>query len=253
VSRPVALITGGSRGIGRAVCQALGAQGCEVVAAGRDAQALAETERLVRAAGGEASSLRCDVRDPGQIEGCVAAALERHGRIDVLVNNAGGGTSGRPVPADEVADADWLDALNLNLTSAFRFCRAAAPSMKVRRAGTIVLVASVAARQASALSGVAYSAAKSGLVGLNRHLAHELGPFGVRVNAVAPGVIASPRVAAKFDAYTEAERRGILGRIPLGRIGRVEEVAVVVAFLASPGASYVHGALVDINGGLYMA
>lgn len=248
----VALVTGGSRGIGRAICQALGAHGCEVIAVGRDAQALAETERLVREAGGAASSLSCDVREGEQVERCVARALERHGRIDVLVNNAGAGSAGRPLPADELPDADWLDALDLNLTSAFRFCRAAVPSMKARRAGTLVLVASVAARQPSALSGVAYSAAKSGLVGLNRHLAAELGSYGVRVNAVAPGIIASPRVAAKFDRYSEAERRALLERIPIGRIGGVEEVAAVVAFLASPAASYVHGALIDVNGGLYM-
>lgn len=253
MNRPVALVTGGSRGIGRAICQALGAQGYEVLATGRDENALAETEGLVRQAGGSASWLRCDIRELEEINRCVATALERHGAIDVLVNNAGGGTSGRPVPADELPDADWLDTVNLNLTSAFRFCRAVAGSMKARRAGCIVLVASIAARQASNLSGVAYTASKSGLAGLNRHLARELGPFGIRVNAVAPGIIASPRVAAKFETYTEAERQAILARIPLGRIGQVEEVAAAVAFLASPAAAYVHGALIDINGGLYMA
>jgi len=125
--------------------------------------------------------------------------------------------------------------------------------MKARRSGAIVTVASIASRQASNLSGIAYTAAKSGLAGLNRHLAKELGPFGIRVNAVAPGIIASERVQAKFDAYTDAERTAIHARVPLGRIGTVEEVASVVAFLASPAASYVHGALIDINGGMFMA
>jgi len=253
MNRPISLVTGGSRGIGRAICQALGSRGHEVVAIGRDADALAETERLVRESGGDAWSLRCDIRDAGEIERCVAQALGRCGRIDVLVNNAGGGTTGRPVAADELPDADWLDTINLNLTSAFRFCRAVAPSMKTRRSGCIVIIASIASRQASHLSGVAYTASKSGLVGLNRHLARELGPFGIRVNAVAPGIIASPRVAAKFETYTEAERQAIVARIPLGRIGRVEDVAAVVAFLASDAASYMHGALIDVNGGLYMA
>lgn len=252
MSRPVALVTGGSRGIGRAICRELGARGHEVVATGRDAEALAETERLVREAGGGAWSLGCDLREAGAIESCVAQVLGRYGAIDVLVSNAGGGTSGRPKPAEEVSDAEWNEALELNLTTAFRLCRAVAPTMKARRRGAIVLVASIAARQASHLSGVAYTSAKSGLVGLSRHLARELGPFGVRVNAVAPGIVASPRVAAKFQSYTEAERQAILARIPLGRIGRVEEVAAVVAFLASDAASYVHGALVDVNGGLYM-
>ncbi|HSQ04608.1 MAG TPA: SDR family NAD(P)-dependent oxidoreductase [Burkholderiales bacterium] len=253
MNKPISLVTGGSRGIGRAICQALGSRGHEVVAIGRDAAALAETERLVREAGGAAWSLRCDIRNADEIDRCVAQVLERCGRIDVLVNNAGGGTTGRPAPADELPDADWLDTINLNLTSAFRFCRAVASSMKARRSGCIVIIASIASRQASHLSGVAYTASKSGLVGLNRHLARELGPFGIRVNAVAPGIIASPRVAAKFETYTEAERQAILARIPLGRIGRVEDVAEVAAFLASDAASYIHGALIDVNGGLYMA
>ena len=249
----VALVTGGSRGIGRAICVAFAAQGHTVVAAARDEKALAETGRLVREAGGVASAVTCDMRDAAAIEAMVRTVIDRHGRIDILVNNAGGGTSARPMTSDETPDADWLDTIDLNLTSVFRTCKAVTPHMKSQRSGAIVTVASVASRQASNLSGIAYTAAKSGLAGLNRHLAKELGPFGIRVNAVAPGIIASERVQAKFDTYTEAERAAINARVPLGRIGSVEEVASVVAFLASPGASYVHGALIDINGGLFMA
>jgi len=250
----VALVTGGSRGIGRAICVAFGAQGHTVVPVGRDTKALAETTRLVRAAGGQDSAgVTCDMHDAAAIEEMARTVIARHGRIDILVNNAGGGTSTRPMTADETPDADWLDTLDLNLTSVFRTCKAVAPYMKSQRSGVIVSVASIASRQPSNLSGVAYTAAKSGLAGLNRHLAKELGPFGVRVNAVAPGIIGSERVQAKFGTYTEAERGAINARIPLGRIGTVEEVASVVAFLASPAASYVHGALIDINGGMFMA
>lgn len=250
----VALVTGGSRGIGRAICVAFGAQGHTVVAAGRDANALSETTRLAREAGGaESSAVTCDIRDASAIEEMVRTVIARHGRIDILVNNAGGGTSTRPMTSDETPDADWLDTIDLNLTSVFRTCKAVTPHMKSRRSGAIVTVASIASRQPSNLSGIAYTAAKSGLAGLNRHLAKELGPFGIRVNAVAPGIIASERVQAKFDTYTEAERAAINARVPLGRIGTVEEVASVVAFLASPAASYVHGALIDINGGMFMA
>jgi 3-oxoacyl-[acyl-carrier protein] reductase len=252
MSEPVVLVTGGSRGIGRAVCVAFGALGYEVVAVGRDQGALAKTESLVRAAGGKEASAVCDVRDFESISRTADWVLARYRSVDVLVNNAGGGSPGRPLTADELPDADWLDTLNLNLTSSFRFCRALLPSMKERRSGAIVLVTSIAARQASHLSGVAYTAAKSALVGMNRHLAREFGPFGIRVNAVAPGIIASERVAAKFDSYPDSERKALLGRIPLGRIGRVEEIASVVTFLASPGAAYVHGAIIDVNGGLYM-
>jgi 3-oxoacyl-[acyl-carrier protein] reductase len=249
----VALVTGGSRGIGRAICVAFGAQGHTVVAAARDAKALAETERLVREAGGSPSAMTCDVRDAAAIEAMVRSVIDRHGRIDILVNNAGGGTSSRPMTSDETPDADWLDTIDLNLTSVFRTCKAVTPHMKSRHSGAIVTVASIASRQASNLSGIAYTAAKSGLAGLNRHLAKELGPFGIRVNAVAPGIIASERVRAKFDTYTDGERAAINARVPLGRIGTVEEVASVVAFLASPAASYVHGALIDVNGGMFMA
>jgi 3-oxoacyl-[acyl-carrier protein] reductase len=250
----VALVTGGSRGIGRAICVAFGAQGHTVVAAGRDAQALAETTRLIRKAGGvDSAVVTCDMRNGSAIEEMVRTVIARHGRIDILVNNAGGGTSARPMTSDETPDEDWLDTLELNLTSVFRTCKAIAPHMKSRRSGVIVSVASIASRQPSNLSGIAYTSAKSGLAGLNRHLAKELGPFGIRVNAVAPGIIGSERVQAKFDTYTEAERAAINARIPLGRIGSVEEVASVVAFLASPAASYVHGALIDINGGMFMA
>ena len=250
----VALVTGGSRGIGRAICVAFGAQGHTVVPVGRDTKALAETTLLVRAAGGpDSAGVTCDMHHASAIDEMVRSVIARHGRIDILVNNAGGGTSTRPMTADETPDADWLDTLDLNLTSVFRTCKAVAPYMKSQRSGVIVSVASIASRQPSNLSGIAYTAAKSGLAGLNRHLAKELGPFGVRVNAVAPGIIASERVQAKFGTYTEAERGAINARIPLGRIGTVEEVASVVAFLASPAASYVHGALIDINGGMFMA
>ncbi|HYH43211.1 MAG TPA: SDR family NAD(P)-dependent oxidoreductase [Burkholderiales bacterium] len=249
----VVLVTGGSRGIGRAVCVAFGAQGHTVVAAARDVKALEETARLVREAGGVGSHVTCDMRDPAAIEAMVLTVIECHGRIDILVNNAGGGTSGRPMTSDETPDADWLATIDLNLTSVFRTCKAVTPHMKERRSGAIVTVASIASRQASNLSGIAYTAAKSGLAGLNRHLAKELGPYGIRVNAVAPGIIASERVQAKFATYTDDERAAISARVPLGRIGTVEEVASVVAFLASPGASYVHGALIDINGGMFMA
>lgn len=248
----IAVVTGGSRGIGRAICEALARQGWLVVAVARDRDALAATAQTITAAGGRCEHLVCDTRDRSAIEHCVAAVEHRHGKIDLLVNNAGGGTTGRPLTADEMSDQEWVDMIELNLTGVYRVCRAAVPAMKARRSGAIVNVASVAAHVASNLSNAAYTAAKTGIVGLSRHLAKELGPFNIRVNTVAPGIIASERVAAKYATYSDDERSALLSRIPLGRIGRVEEVASVVAFLGSEGASYIHGALIDINGGLFM-
>jgi 3-oxoacyl-[acyl-carrier protein] reductase len=252
MNQPVALVTGGSRGIGRAICEALARQRWQVVAVARDQDALAATVAAIAAAGGRCEYLTCDARDRNAIEHCVTGVERRHGKIDLLVNNAGGGTSSRPLAADEMPDQEWVDMIDLNLTSVYRFCRAVVPAMKARRSGCIVNVASVAAHVASNLSNAAYTAAKTGMVGLSRHIAKELGPFGIRVNTIAPGIIASERVATKYETYSDVERAGILGRIPLGRIGRVEEVASVVAFLGSDAASYIHGALIDINGGLFM-
>jgi 3-oxoacyl-[acyl-carrier protein] reductase len=252
MTKAIAVVTGGSRGIGRAVCEALARSGWYVVAVARDEQGLAATAKAIEASNGHCDYVCCDARDREAIERAIADIEGRHGRIDLLVNNAGGGSSGRPLAADELSDAEWVDTLDLNLTSVFRFCRAVIPGMKARRSGAIVNMSSIAAHVASNLSSAAYTAAKTGMVGLSRHLAKEVGPFGIRVNTIAPGIIASERVATKYATYTEAEQAGILNRIPLGRIGRVDEVASVVAFLASDAASYIHGALIDVTGGLFM-
>ena len=252
MSESIALVTGGSRGIGRATCRSLARQGWHVVAVGRDQTALTDTAQSIASAGGTCAIARCDARDRDAIERCVREVESRYGRIDLLVNNAGGGSTGRPHPTDELPDQEWTETIALNLTGVYRFCRAVVPAMKARGSGCILNVASIAAHTASNLSSSAYTAAKTGLVGFARHLAKEVGPYGIRVNTIAPGIIASERVAAKYESYTENERAGLLARIPLGRIGRIEEVANVIAFLASDAASYIHGALIDVNGGLYM-
>ena len=252
MAAPIALVTGGSRGIGRAVCRAMAARGWHPIAAGRDESALIETAQAIAAEGGRCDISVCDVRDRGAIERCVADVLKRHERIDALISNAGGGSTGRPASVADLADEEWLDTIEVNLTGVYRFCQAVLPAMTARKAGAIVMVSSIAAHTASNLSSAAYTAAKTGMVGFARHLAKEVGPSGIRVNTVAPGIIASERVAKKYESYSADERKALLARIPLGRIGRVEEVAAVIAFLASEEASYIHGALIDINGGLFM-
>jgi NAD(P)-dependent dehydrogenase (short-subunit alcohol dehydrogenase family) len=171
--------------------------------------------------------------------------------VDILVNNAGGGTSLRFL--EEVTAEDWDLTVNSNLKSAFLCCQGVVPAMKRQRSGRIVNVSSVAGRNVSRLSGPQYSSAKAGVLGLTRHLAQDLGPFGITVNAVAPGPTLVDRVAKKWSFRSEQDRSHILENIPLGRLAQPEEVATVIAFLASADASYVTGVTIDVNGGSFMS
>jgi 3-oxoacyl-[acyl-carrier protein] reductase len=176
--------------------------------------------------------------------------IEELGRLDILVNNAGLGTPTMPV--EEIAPEDWDRTLALNLKSAFLCVRAAAPVMKRQGYGRIVNVSSFAGRNYSRISGPQYGAAKAGLQGFTKHMAVELGPYGICVNAVAPSITLTDRVKAKWEGRSEEERRTILSGIPLRRLAQPEEVATVIAFLASDDASYVNGVCIDVNGGSYM-
>jgi NAD(P)-dependent dehydrogenase (short-subunit alcohol dehydrogenase family) len=191
------------------------------------------------------------VSDRAVVERLAGETLQRFGRIDILVNNAGGGTALRFL--EEVTEADWDYTLNSNLKSAFLCCQAVAPAMKAQRAGRIVNVSSVAGRNVSRLSGPQYSSAKAGLLGLTRHLAQDLGPFGITVNTVAPGPTLVERVAKKWALHAAEERARLLAAIPLGRLAQPEEVATVIAFLASEEAAYVTGVTIDVNGGSFMS
>ncbi|RPJ10743.1 MAG: SDR family oxidoreductase, partial [Deltaproteobacteria bacterium] len=189
--------------------------------------------------------------DAVQVEEMVRSVVEAWGRLDVLVNNAGLGTP--MIPVEEIPVENWDQTIALNLKSAFLCVRAAVPVMKRRGYGRIINVSSVAGRNYSRLSGPHYGTAKAGLQGFTRHMAVELGPYGVCVNAVAPSVVLTARVQAKWEGRPEEERQKILSNIPLRRLAQPEEVATVIAFLASDDASYVNGACIDVNGGSYMA
>jgi NAD(P)-dependent dehydrogenase (short-subunit alcohol dehydrogenase family) len=170
--------------------------------------------------------------------------------IDILVNNAGGGTMARWL--DDLDEAAWGQSLQANLTSAFLMTKAVVPHMRKQRRGRIVMVASIAGRNMSRLSGPEYSAAKGGMLAFMRHLAVELGPFNVTVNGVAPGPTMVERVARKWELRGAEEREKILRNIPLGRPAQPEEIAAAILFLASDDASYVNGACLDVNGGSFM-
>jgi len=247
----VALVTGASRGIGAATAQVLSQRGARVALCARTVSDLESVAAGIREKGGNALVVPGDVLDPAQVEMMVEAVVKKWGRVDILVNNAGLGTPTMPV--EEIPPAAWDQALALNLKSAFLSVRSVVPVMKRQGYGRIINVSSFAGRNYSHLSGPQYSAAKAGLLGFTKHMAAELGPWGIGVNAVAPSIVFTARVQAKWGTRTEEERRTILSRIPLRRLAQPEEVATVNAFLASNDASYVNGVCIDINGGSYMA
>jgi 3-oxoacyl-[acyl-carrier protein] reductase len=237
------LVTGASRGLGRAIAVAFGAERAHVwVGFARRADDAEESVRLVREAGGSAASLRFDVTSSSEVEAAVGAAVSERGGLDVLVHSAG-------VARDNLfalsGPDDWDEPLRVNLGGALRVTRAALRPMLAAGRGAIVHIGSVAGMRASP-GQAGYSASKGGLVALVRTLAAELAPRGIRVNAVVPGLCAAG-MALRLDRRIVADR---LARIPLGRLGRGEEVAQVALFLASDSSSYVVGQAITVDGGL---
>lgn len=242
----VVLVTGSSRGIGAEVAVRAGVEGATVAVHYRSSpDGAAATVTRIRAAGATGEAFAADLTDGTQAEGLVAAVIERFGRLDGLVNNAGQTHVG---PFLEIAPATWDEVLRTDLTAAFHTCRAALPQMLEQGSGSIVNIASRLA-QTGIAETAAYSAAKAGLVGLTRALAAELGPRGVRVNAVAPGMTLTD-MTADLAAGEEGRRR--LAAMPLGRYGRAEEVAEAVVFLLTDASSLFLGQTLNPNGGGYM-
>lgn len=241
----VALVTGASQGIGRATALALAAAGAKVAAAARNEEKLAGVAGEIQAAGGEACAVKMDVADAGQIKAGFKQALERFGRLDILVNNAAITRDGLAV---RMKQEDWDAVIRTNLTGAHLCTQQALGVMLRQRSGRIIHVTSVVA-QAGNAGQANYVAAKAGLIGLTKAIAVEVASRNITVNAVAPGFIAT----AMTDPLSEKVKEELNARIPLGRMGTAGEVAAAIVFLASEEAGYITGHVLDVNGGMYMA
>lgn len=250
LSGKTAIVTGSSRGIGRAISFALADEGAKVVINGRK-EDTNEVARMIREKGGEAIAVIGDVSQPQDVARLVEEGLRAFGCIDILVNNAGGGVP--PLPLEEIDPEVWERELRVNLTGTFLCSRAVIRDMKKRGWGRIINMSSQAGRSGSELAGIIYASAKAGILGFTRQLARQVAPYGILVNAVAPGLILSgDRIEKKWKERSEAERQEMLKAIPMGRLGKPEEIAPVVIFLASDDASYITGAVIDVNGGRFM-
>jgi NAD(P)-dependent dehydrogenase (short-subunit alcohol dehydrogenase family) len=281
----VILITGGANGIGRAVVSVAAAEGADVAIFDIDEPRLREAAAKVEAAGGRAHWEVVDLLDASQVEAGVNNVLEKFGRIDSLATVAGGsGTTATYLERNEetgdyiyksegmtqlwteqVTEADWDGTMEFNLKTVFLAIRAVLPHMKERGGGTIVSFSSTGAMTGSptgAFAYAAYAASKAGVSGMIRHLSRELGPFGIRANAVSPGAVNNPRMSIRRDAFTaaidEAQEEGLEMPapqpwfIPLGRASETREQAEAVIFLVSDRSSYINGVTLDVNGGGHM-
>jgi 3-oxoacyl-[acyl-carrier protein] reductase len=241
----LALVTGASRGIGRAVALELARQGAAVVGTATTEQGAAEVGRALASAGGKGGGRVLNVRDDAQCDALVEAVHKELGDIAILVNNAG-------ITRDNLAlrmkDAEWDEVIEINLRALFRLSRAVMRGMMKARWGRIINITSVVG--AAGNPGQAnYAAAKAGVVGMTKSLARELGSRNITVNCVAPGFIDTDMTRALSDE----QRNALLESIPLGRLGTPQDVAAAVAYLASPGGGYVTGAVLHVNGGMYMS
>ncbi len=245
LANKVAIVTGGSRGIGRGIALELASEGARVVVNYRsDSAAANEVVALIRQQGGEASAIQADVSQMKEAQDLIKATVEAYSRLDILVNNAG---TTRDMLIMMMKEEDWDAVLNTNLKSAFNCCKAAARVMMKQRYGRIVNITSV-----SGLAGQAgqtnYSASKAGLIGFTKALAKELGPRSITVNAVAPGFVYTDLTA---DLPQEMKDM-VLQMTPLGRFGTPEDMAHAVTFLASDEASFITGQVLSVDGGLVM-
>jgi 3-oxoacyl-[acyl-carrier protein] reductase len=242
----VAVVTGGSRGIGATTCRLLAATGAKVAVNGRDAAAIDTVVNDIRASGGQAIGLAADCTDATALDQMRQQIEQKLGAVDIVIACAGG--HGEPTPTAQITEEQWRFVIDANLTATFLTVKTFLPGMIERHRGSIVTMASTAGRMPGGASAV-YAAAKAGVVMFSRHVANEVGKYGVRVNCIAPSSILTERTRRQIP---EAQQQQMKAMFPLGRLGTPEDVALATLFLASDSSSWLTGLTLDVSGGRIM-
>lgn len=246
-----AIISGGAGGLGSAIATTFVNQGGRVGILDTNQSAISSLVKKLQDLGGQADGRVVDVRDGQAVTESIDSLAQSLGGIDILIA-AAGGSLGTPRDMDQISDADLDLVLDVNVKGTYYCARAVIPHMKTNGSGSIVTFSSIGGRSASPVTGIPYAASKAAILGLTRRLAREVGGFGIRVNAVAPGLFLTDRLAGMFDAMSEVDREEVLDGIPLGRMPELHECVDPVLFLASGEASFITGVVLDVNGGRLM-
>jgi NAD(P)-dependent dehydrogenase (short-subunit alcohol dehydrogenase family) len=245
----VAIVTGAARGLGLSIAEHLGAQGAHVLICDLDACALDAARDGLRERGVDVRSAMCNVADAAHVDALMSECRERFGRLDVLVNNAGG-SAHTPLKIEDVTEEHFTRVMDWNVRGTFLCIQRALPLFAGTGGGSIVNISSIAGRSGSELVSPQYSAAKAGIIGMSRNLAKHLGPRGIRVNVIAPGFIKS---GERVDAiWRTRDETAVLAQVALRRRGEMAEIGQAALFLASDMSSYITGAVLDVNGGFMM-
>ena len=247
-----AIVTGGSGGIGSAVVEALLSEGAMVAIFDTNQETLQKSVAAFSTSGSKVIGEVVDVRDGAAVKKAVDAVAEKFGRVDILIA-AAGGSLGTPRDLNEISEADIDLVLDVNVKGTFNCARAVIEHMKKAGGGSIVTFSSIGGRSASPVTGVPYASAKAAILGLTRRLAKEVGEFGIRVNAIAPGLFLTDRLEGMFNEMSKSDQAEVINAIPLGRMPNLQECVDPVLFLASNESSYITGTVLDVNGGRLMS